>query len=318
MSWLLYTVATPPAVAFILYAISMALPPRQAQLTAFAAFSVASIFWMCVSALYGVVASIILRLVGYGGLSQWTVGKVFKWTMWWSTGIFFEIIDSGRIVGGNRGGEEALQTRPAVFVGNHQTELDVLMLGTVFPQYCSVTAKSSLKWTPFLGWFMTLSKSVFIDRANRATARAAFDSAANVMQTERQSVFIFPEGTRSYATSPELLPFKKGAFHLAIQAQVPIVPVVVANYSHVLNFKEKRYSPGVVPVSVLPAIPTKGLTAADADALTTKTRDAMMDELIRLSHLNSEGNGVPLPRTGESVKNELRKRTVGAGTKLEE
>jgi len=166
---------------------------------------------------------------------------------------------------------------------------------------------------------VTLSKSVFIDRANRATARAAFDGAAKVMQTERQSVFIFPEGTRSYATSPELLPFKKGAFHLAIQAQVPIVPIVVANYSHVLNVKERKFKPGVIPVSVLPAISTKGLTAADADSLTTKTRDAMMDELIRLSHLSGVGNGVPLPRTTdpEKVHEELRKRKVGGGVKLE-
>lgn len=140
-----------------------------------------------------------------------------------------------------------------------------MMLGCMFPQYTSVTAKSSLKWVPFLGWFsmyppdhvprhanntiVALSKTVFIDRANRTTARAAFDGAANTMRSDRQSVFIFPEGTRSYAEKPELLPFKKGAFHLAIQAQVPIVPVVVANYSHVLNLKKKWFSPGVVDVS---------------------------------------------------------------------
>jgi lysophosphatidate acyltransferase len=96
---------------------------------------------------------------------------------------------------------------------------------------------------------VTLSKTVFIDRANRATARAAFDGAAKTMRTERQSVFIFPEGTRSYAEQPEMLPFKKGAFHLAIQAQVPIVPVVVANYSHVFNLKKKLFKPGVVDIS---------------------------------------------------------------------
>lgn len=96
---------------------------------------------------------------------------------------------------------------------------------------------------------MALSKTVFIDRANRATARAAFDGAAQTMRSERQSVFIFPEGTRSYAEKPELLPFKKGAFHLAIQAQVPIVPVVVANYSHVLNVRKKEVNRGVVDIS---------------------------------------------------------------------
>lgn len=153
MSWLLYAVAAPPVLAFTLYALSKMLPRWYAQLAQFAAFFIMSMVLMCYSALYGVFASIILRAVGYGGLTQWTVGKVFKWSMWWCTGVFFEIIESGRIEGGRRGGEDALKTRPAVFVGNHQTELDVLLLGTIFPKYCSVTAKSSLKWTPFLGWF---------------------------------------------------------------------------------------------------------------------------------------------------------------------
>jgi lysophosphatidate acyltransferase len=153
MSWLLYALGLPPALAFLLFAMSKMLPQKFAQLAQFVAFCVASVFFMCVSALYGVFVAIPLRALGYGGCIQWTVGRVFKWCMWWSTGVIFEIIDSGRVEGGRRGGEEALQTRPAVFVGNHQTELDVLMLGTVFPKYCSVTAKKSLKWMPFLGWF---------------------------------------------------------------------------------------------------------------------------------------------------------------------
>lgn len=159
---------------------------------------------------------------------------------------------------------------------------------------------------------MALSKTVFIDRANRTTARAAFDSAAETMRSQRQSVFIFPEGTRSYAEQPELLPFKKGAFHLAIQAGVPIVPIVVANYSHVLNVKKREFHPGVVDVSVLPPINTKGMTAENVDALMKRTRDSMLEELIRLSHLRGDGNGAPLPRAsgrGEAdAQGELRKR----------
>lgn len=311
MSFLLYLLAMPAALIVLLHVLSAILPRSLARLTAFAAFCITSAVMLCVCASYGVVASIFLRTVGFGGLSQWTVARAFKWTMLLSTGVTFRIIDSGRIEGGRRGGDEALAVRPAVFIGNHQTELDVLMLGCMFPQYTSVTAKSSLKYVPFLGWFMALSKTVFIDRANRATARAAFDGAANTMQTDRQSVFIFPEGTRSYTEKPELLPFKKGAFHLAIQAQVPIVPVVVANYSHVLNLKKKWFAPGVIDVSILPAIPTKGLTAADADVLTTKTRDAMLDELVRLSHVTSDGNGVASSKaTGVSATyEEVRKRS---------
>jgi lysophosphatidate acyltransferase len=157
---------------------------------------------------------------------------------------------------------------------------------------------------------VALSKTVFIDRANRATARAAFDSAAHTMNTSRQSVFIFPEGTRSYATEPMLLPFKKGAFHLAIQAQVPVIPVVAANYDNVLNVKERRIRPGAIDVTVLPPIQTKGMTTADVDALVERTRKAMMDELVRLQHVEAESNGTPLPRASgvDAARSELRRR----------
>jgi lysophosphatidate acyltransferase len=116
--------------------------------------------WGCLflCAIYGVFASIVLRIIGYPGLSQWTVARAFKWTMLLATGTTFDI-----------DGEENLRTRPAVFIGNHQTELDVLMLGCIFPPYCSVTAKKSLKWIPFLGWFMALS-SRWCCRADEAGA----------------------------------------------------------------------------------------------------------------------------------------------------
>ena len=68
------------------------------------------------------------------------------------------------------------------------------------------------------------------------------------MRKERQSVFIFPEGTRSYAEGPEMGAFKKGAFHLAVKAGVDIVPVVAGNYWGVLSVKEKRFRGGRIPV----------------------------------------------------------------------
>ncbi|PGH23631.1 hypothetical protein AJ80_02237 [Polytolypa hystricis UAMH7299] len=221
---------------------------------------------------YGVLASIVLRLVGYGGVSQWAAGRAFQLVMRLSTGSRFEIIE----------GQEHLTTRPAVFLGNHQTELDVLLLGTMFPPYCAVTAKKSLKRVPVLGWFMALSGTVFIDRGNRQTAVTAMDGAAELMRRERQSVFIFPEGTRSYSAEPMLLPFKKGAFHLAVKAGVDIVPIVAENYSHLLSVRELKFNAGAIRVKVLPPIPTKGLTPADVDELTTSTREKMLAVLTEM------------------------------------
>lgn len=195
----------------------------------------ASYISLVICALYGVFVSILLRLTGYGRISQWATARSFKYVMWLTTGITFSIDDPNDYLN---------TTRPAVFIGNHQTELDVLMLGWIFPKYCSVTAKKSLKSTPFLGWFMSLSGTVFIDRANSADARHAMAEASSEITKHKQIVYMFPEGTRSYAKEPMMLPFKKGAFHLAVQAGAPIVPIVVANYSDVLYVKGWRFNSG--------------------------------------------------------------------------
>ena len=221
-----------------LYAMSLAIPRA-----AFVARVLASYMSLLAVALFGVFASIVLTLAGHQGISQWATARAFSIVMRLTTGVTFEVDDPKNVLG---------TTRPAVFVGNHQTELDVLMLGHMFPKYCSVTAKRSLKNVPFLGWFMALSGSIFIDRKNSKDAREAMQGAANEIRAKRQSVYIFPEGTRSYTKDPVLLPFKKGAFHLAVQAGVPIVPVVVANYSHVLYIKDFVFNSGKIPIKGRP------------------------------------------------------------------
>lgn len=214
-------------------------------LAGFAARVLASWIALVFCALYGVFASIVLRLSGGDRwqVAQWATARAFRFTMSVLTGITFEVEDPHNYLG---------TTRPAVFVGNHQTALDVLMLGCMFPQYCSVTAKRSLRNYPFLGWFMRLSGTIFIDRANSKDARSAMRGAADAILSQRQSVYMFPEGTRSYAQDAMLLPFKKGAFHLAVQAGVPVVPVVVANYSHLYSTGKLRFLPGKIPIKGKP------------------------------------------------------------------
>lgn len=122
MSWLLYLSAAPVALTMLLRVLGFVLPGRLGERATFAAFSVTAFLLLMVCASYGVFASIFLRAIGYGGLSQWTVGRAFKWTMWLTTGVTFRVDEAGgREEGGRRGGKEALDTRPAVFVGNHQT-----------------------------------------------------------------------------------------------------------------------------------------------------------------------------------------------------
>ncbi|KAI0194495.1 hypothetical protein EV127DRAFT_334030 [Xylaria flabelliformis] len=268
-SYLTYFFAGYAGLVVAFYMLSTVVPKA-----AFVARVLAAYIALIICASYGVIVSIFLRILGREQIAQWTTARAFKYVMALTTGISFEVEDPNKY----------LETiRPAVFVGNHQTELDVLMLGCMFPKYCSVTAKKNLKKIPFLGWYMTLSGTVFIDRQNSKNARDAMAGAAEEIQRRKQSVYMFPEGTRSYAKEPGLLPFKKGAFHLAVQAGVPVVPVVSANYSHILHIKSLIFNGGKIPVKVLDPIPTTGLTTEDVDELTRSTRELMLREIITLT-----------------------------------
>lgn len=211
--------------------------PSPPLILGFIARSMSAYLALALCSSYGTIASAVLNLLGlHYKYAQWTTARAFKYVGKLMIGVEFEVEGDGA--------EVLDKVRPAVIVGNHQTELDVLMLGSLFPKGCSVTAKKSLARMPFLGWFMILSGTIFIDRADRAQAIKAFDGAAKVMKDKQQDVFMFPEGTRSYSAEPTLLPFKKGAFHMAVQGQVPIIPTVAENYSYILNVKAKRFNAG--------------------------------------------------------------------------
>ncbi|KAI3336821.1 1-acylglycerol-3-phosphate O [Xylariaceae sp. AK1471] len=292
-SYLTYFFAGYMGLVVALYMLSTVVPKA-----AFVARSLAAYVSVLICATYGVIASIILQILGRVQIAQWTTGRAFKYAMTITTGISFEIEDPNKY----------LETvRPAVFIGNHQTELDVLMLGSIFPKYCSVTAKKNLKNVPFLGWYMSLSGTVFIDRKSSKDAREAMAGAASEIQRRKQSVYMFPEGTRSYAKEPGLLPFKKGAFHLAVQAGVPIVPVVAANYSHIFHIKSLVFNRGKIPVKVLDPIPTTGLTTEDVDELARSTRELMLKEVIALTQkARNEPIAVPMNSSSGVIKSSGR------------
>jgi lysophosphatidate acyltransferase len=90
-------------------------------------------------------------------------------------------------------------------------------------------AKQSLKYTP-LGPFMTMSGAVTVDRGNNARAVQTLITAGETMKAYKTSLYMFPEGTRTSQEEPDMLPLKKGGFHLALQAGLPIIPIVAENY----------------------------------------------------------------------------------------
>lgn len=172
--------------------------------------------------------------------------------------------------------------QPCVYVGNHQSALDVVTYAQIMPPNCTAVAKSEVKHFPFLGWWYWAVGGSFIERKNRDEAIAQLKKLAERMNREKLSVAMMPEGTRN-KKGRGLLPFKKGPFHLAILGQVPIVPVLSSPLEKIANYENRLLPGGVVVVQVLDPISTRGMTETDVDRLIVTVREKMEAGLADLT-----------------------------------
>lgn len=172
---------------------------------------------------------------------------------------------------------DSLRHKPGtcVIIANHQSNYDLFVFGTVVPHRTVCIAKKSLKWVPLFGQLFWLAGNVLIDRGNAHKARRAMLTTTDTLQHKDTSIWVFPEGTRNLGKG--LLPFKKGAFHMAIAAGVPIVQVCVSNY--VTHMQLNRWNSGDVLIRSLPPIPTCGMTSDDIPTL-MQACQAQMDACI--------------------------------------
>jgi len=237
--------------------------------------------------IYGALVSIGLTLVGHRFEINWLVARTFYNLAGRVLGIQFEVE-----------GEHWLEsTRPAILVGNHQSMLDIIYLGRIFPHRASMVAKKELQWTPLLGQYLTASGAVFLDRSSNVNAVKSLAAAGQTMKTRGISLWLFPEGTRSLSVENKLLPFKKGAFHLAVQAGVPIVPIVCENYSRL--YGPGKLESGKLKLRVLEPISTTELTAADVPDLAIRTHRIMEAALSEISKRVEEPRA-PAPEPSSS------------------
>jgi putative phosphoserine phosphatase/1-acylglycerol-3-phosphate O-acyltransferase len=144
-------------------------------------------------------------------------------------------------------GRENLSVRPAVFTFNHQSMLDGIILMNLMRVDVTGIAKKELESQPGFGHFAKLLNMAFVDRADSAQAKAAIAPVIDKLQSG-YSILIAPEGTRS--ATPAVGRFKKGAFHIAMQGEVPIVPIVLRNAGELLWRSSKVMRSGTVDVHV--------------------------------------------------------------------
>ncbi|KAG0331149.1 1-acylglycerol-3-phosphate O-acyltransferase [Podila humilis] len=215
-------------------------------------------------------------------------------------------------------GEKNLDTYPAIVVCNHQSSMDMMVLGRVFPKHCVVMAKKELLYFPFLGMFMKLSNAIFIDRKNHKKAIESTTQAVADMKKHNSGIWIFPEGTRSRLDTADLLPFKKGAFHLAIQAQLPVLPIVAEGYSHIYDSTRRSFPGGDLEIRVLDPIPTTGMTADNVNELMEQTRNVMLQHLKEMdrmrSGINTDNNNKPVLSATSGEAESLTKASLAAST----
>jgi putative phosphoserine phosphatase/1-acylglycerol-3-phosphate O-acyltransferase len=174
-------------------------------------------------------------------------------------------------------GEEHLwSNRPAVFIFNHQSGLDAVLMIKMLRRDMTGVGKQEVRRNPIFGPLFGVAGVVFIDRANTSKAIRALKPAVEALRQGR-SLVIAPEGTRS--PTPRLGRFKKGAFHIAMQAGVPVVPVVFRNVLDSLPKHALVLRPAIIEAVVLPPVDTRGWKREHLDAEIEAIRNRYLELL---------------------------------------
>lgn len=158
---------------------------------------------------------------------------------------------------------------PYVAVSNHESYADIFLISH-FPWEMKWLSKDTIFRIPVMGWMMRMAGDIPIKRGRRESVVSAMKGCRDRLK-KHVSVMIFPEGTRS--RSAELLPFKDGAFKLAIESQVPILPIAVAGTRHCMAKGSFAFRRAHAKARVLAPIPTAGMSGDDVATLRDRTRD---------------------------------------------
>jgi 1-acyl-sn-glycerol-3-phosphate acyltransferase len=166
--------------------------------------------------------------------------------------------------------------QPYVFMANHASSLDIWAAFVAIPRRIRMIAKKQLARIPLFGWVMWAGRFIFIDRQNGVAARRSIDEACQRIHNG-ESVLIFPEGTRT--RDGALGVFKKGGFHLATKAGVPIVPVALRGTRELMPRGSLLLRSGTITVILGEPIPTQGLSDEERTTLSERVRSVVENML---------------------------------------
>ncbi len=217
----------------------------------------------CLIALYTVVWGAIATVAApfSGEAIVWVARNWIRW-IFATCGVRVEV----------EGLEHVAAAKTAVYMSNHQSVLDIGAIVETLPVSWRFVAKKELTYVPFFGWALGLSDQIVIDRGNR---RRSIESLRRAAERVRggANVIIFPEGTRS--PDGTLQPFKSGGFHLALDAQVPVIPVTVSGSASLTPKRSLEVRSGTIKVVYGAPIPTAGLAGRDRERLKQRVAEAI-------------------------------------------
>ena len=171
------------------------------------------------------------------------------------------------------GRENVLMNRPQIFMANHQSDFDILIVLAHIPGQFRWIAKKELFKIPVFGKAMRNAGYIEIDRQNHEKALKSLDEAAEKIR-EGKSVVTFPEGTRSL--DGKIRPFKQGMFHLAIRSGVPIVPISIIGASEIMPKRTLKVRPGRIAMVIDRPVDVSGYTLETRGELIERIRDIIV------------------------------------------
>lgn len=214
-----------------------------------------------------------------------------------------------------KGRENLWKARPAMFMFNHQSKTDVVIMASLLRRDIAGIGKKEIKKLPIIGKVLEMAGVVMIDRNDPAGAIAAIKPLVTAMREEGKSVVMSPEGTRT--PTRKLAPFKKGGFHIAMQAGVPIVPVVIHNAGDIAPKGDFVFRQGTVKVEVLAPVETRDWTAANMNNQVAQVRALFLAALGQIEDKPSPVNAAnKTPRKSAKAQPDTRKKvTTSAAAK---
>ncbi|MXP56700.1 1-acylglycerol-3-phosphate O-acyltransferase [Pantoea sp. Mhis] len=167
-----------------------------------------------------------------------------------------------------------------IYISNHQNNFDMITVANMIPPHTVTIGKKSLIWIPLFGQLYWLTGNILIDRNNCKKVHQRIQEIVRSFNNKKLiSFWMFPEGTRSHST--EILPFKTGAFHIAMTVKAPIIPVVVSNTHN--KIKLNRWKNGLVIIEMLHPIDTSNTELNSANKLANYCHSLMSAKLEKLN-----------------------------------